>query len=53
MRGLFVARAKERHRDFAVDWVHLKLNDQTQRTILLKDPFKSTDERFERLLETL
>ena len=27
-------RAKERRRDFTVDWVHLKLNDQTQRTVL-------------------
>ena len=53
MRGAFVKRAKEQRRDFTVDWVHLKLNDQTQRTILLKDPFKSDDERFERLLASL
>lgn len=53
MRGAFVKRAKEQRRDFTVDWVHLKLNDQTQRTILLKDPFKSEDERFERLLSSL
>lgn len=53
MRGAFVKRAKEQRRDFTVDWVHLKLNDQTQRTILLKDPFKSEDERFERLLASL
>ena len=36
-----------------VDWVHLKLNDQAQRTVLLKDPFKSHDERVERLIEAL
>jgi proteasome accessory factor A len=53
MRGAFVQRAKEQRRDFTVDWVHLKLNDQTQRTILLKDPFKSDDERFEKLLASL
>lgn len=53
MRGAFVKRAKEQRRDFTVDWVHLKLNDQTQRTILLKDPFKSEDDRFERLLASL
>lgn len=53
MRGAFVKRAKEQRRDFTVDWVHLKLNDQTQRTILLKDPFKSDDERFEKLLASL
>ncbi|MEI8147895.1 MAG: Pup--protein ligase [Actinomycetes bacterium] len=53
MRGAFVRRAKEKNRDFTVDWVHLKLNDQVQRTVLLKDPFKSHDDRFERLLNSL
>ena len=52
LRGAFVKRAKER-RDFTVDWVHLKLNDQAQRTVLLKDPFKSHDERVERLIQSL
>ncbi len=51
LRGAFVKRAKERRRDFTVDWVHLKLNDQAQRTVLLKDPFKSHDERVERLIQ--
>jgi proteasome accessory factor A len=53
LRGEFIRRAKERRRDFTVDWVHLKLNDQTQRTVLLKDPFRSTDERVERLIEAM
>jgi proteasome accessory factor A len=53
LRGAFVKRAKERRRDFTVDWVHLKLNDQAQRTVLLKDPFKSHDERVERLIASL
>ncbi len=53
LRGEFVKRAKERKRDYTVDWVHLKLNDQAQRTVLCKDPFKSHDERVERLIETL
>lgn len=53
LRGAFVRRAKERRRDFTVDWVHLKLNDQAQRTVLLKDPFKSHDERVERLIDSL
>ena len=30
-----------KRRDYTVDWVHLKLNDQAQRTVLCKDPFKS------------
>jgi len=53
MRGAFVKRANERNRDFTVDWVHLKLNDQLQRTLMLKDPFKSHDDRFDRLLHSL
>jgi proteasome accessory factor A len=53
LRGAFVRRAKERRRDFTVDWVHLKLNDQAQRTVLLKDPFKSHDDRVERLIASL
>ena len=53
LRGEFIRKAKERRRDFTVDWVHLKLNDQTQRTVLLKDPFRSHDERVERLIEAI
>jgi proteasome accessory factor A len=53
MRGAFVKRANERNRDFTVDWVHLKLNDQLQRTLMLKDPFRSHDDRFDRLLHSL
>jgi peptidylprolyl isomerase len=34
-----------------VDWVHLKLNDQAQRTVLCKDPFKAYDERVQRLID--
>jgi proteasome accessory factor A len=53
LRGEFIKRAKERKRDYTVDWVHLKLNDQAQRTVLCKDPFKSHDERVEKLIESL
>ena len=53
LRGAFVERAKERRRDYTVDWVHLKLNDQSQRTLMLKDPFVSHDDRVERLIESL
>ncbi len=51
LRGDFIRRAQERRRDYTVDWVHLKLNDQAQRTVLCKDPFRSVDERVERLIE--
>ena len=53
LRGEFIRKAKERKRDYTVDWVHLKLNDQAQRTVLCKDPFKSGDERVERLIASL
>ena len=53
LRGDFVRRAQERHRDFTVDWVHLKLNDQAQRTVLCKDPFAAVDERVERLMASM
>ena len=53
LRGDFIKRAQERHRDFTVDWVHLKLNDQAQRTVLCKDPFQAVDERVERLIAGL
>jgi proteasome accessory factor A len=53
LRGKFIRVAKARKRDFTVDWVHLKLNDQAQRTVLCKDPFKAHDERVERLIDSL
>jgi len=53
LRGEFIKRAKEKKRDYTVDWVHLKLNDQAQRTVLCKDPFKSKDERVEKLIASL
>ncbi|MGH3256301.1 MAG: Pup--protein ligase [Streptosporangiaceae bacterium] len=53
LRGEFIRRAQEKRRDFTVDWVHLKLNDQAQRTVLCKDPFRSADERVERLIASM
>lgn len=53
LRGEFIERAQERKRDYTVDWVHLKLNDQGQRTLLLKDPFQHTDDRVDRMIATL
>ena len=51
LRGDFIRAAQEHRRDFTVDWVHLKLNDQAQRTVLCKDPFASSDVRVSRLIE--
>ena len=53
LRGEFVAAAQDAGRDYTVDWVHLKLNDQAQRTVLLKDPFRSTDDRVTKLIEAM
>jgi proteasome accessory factor A len=50
LRGEFIRRAQEKRRDFTVDWVHLKLNDQAQRTVLCKDPFRSVDDRVDKLI---
>ncbi|MFI7135205.1 Pup--protein ligase [Nonomuraea sp. NPDC050153] len=50
LRGEFIRKAQEKRRDFTVDWVHLKLNDQAQRTVLCKDPFRSVDERVDKLI---
>ena len=46
-------KAQEKRRDFTVDWVHLKLNDQAQRTVLCKDPFRSVDDRVEKLIASM
>ncbi|WP_406229816.1 Pup--protein ligase [Nocardia sp. NBC_01009] len=53
LRGDFITAAQEAGRDFTVDWVHLKLNDQAQRTVLCKDPFRSVDERVDRLIASM
>jgi proteasome accessory factor A len=53
LRGEFIGAAKRKRRDFTVDWVHLKLNDQAQRTVLCKDPFRSQDERVQKLIASL
>jgi proteasome accessory factor A len=53
LRGEFIKRAQEARRDFTVDWVHLKLNDQAQRTVLCKDPFRSVDERVDKLIASM
>jgi proteasome accessory factor A len=53
LRGEFIRQAKERRRDYTVDWVHLKLNDQAQRTVLCKDPFRAYDDRVDKLIASM
>ncbi|MEX2504826.1 MAG: Pup--protein ligase [Egicoccus sp.] len=53
LRGRFITQAKAKRRDYTVDWVHLKLNDQAQRTVLCKDPFRYEDERVDKLIAAM
>ena len=53
LRSEFIIAAKEKRRDYTVDWVHLKINDQAQKTVLCKDPFVYEDDRVERLIASL
>ena len=53
LRGDFIRAAQDKKRDYTVDWVHLKLNDQAQRTILCKDPFVNVDERVDALIASM
>lgn len=53
LRGDFVRTAREHGRDVTVDWVHLKINDEAQRTVLCKDPFAAVDTRVDTLLDLL
>ncbi len=53
LRGRFITAAKARGKDFTVDWVHLKLNEQAQQTVLCKDPLVAHDERVDRLIASM
>lgn len=53
LRGRFITAAKAKQRDYTVDWVHLKLNDQSQRMVVCNDPFQSLDERVDQLIEAM
>ena len=53
LRGQFVKAALAAGQDFTVDWVHLKMAGGAKSTILLKDPFRNTDERVDVLLAAL
>ena len=53
LRGRFLRAAREHGRDVTVDWVHLKVNGETQRTVMCKDPLIWDDARVDRLIEEL
>lgn len=53
VRGAFIAAAEDARRDFAADWVHLKLADPSERSIALTDPFSASDPRVDALIERI
>ena len=53
LRSEFISAAKEKKRDYTVELVHLKINDQAQKTVLCKDPFIYKDDRVEKLIASL
>ena len=53
LRGDFVKAAQAARRDYTVDWVHLKLNDEAGRTIMCKDPFNTNDVRVDRIIAAM
>lgn len=52
LRGRFITAARAARRDYSVDWVHLKLNEEPI-TVTLKDPFSADDEEAEELIQAL
>ena len=54
LRGDFVEKARRRRLDYAVDWTNLRLLEaEGTRSVVLKDPFASVDERVDRLMEEM
>ena len=54
LRGDFVEKARRRRLDYAADWTNLRLLEaEGARSVVLKDPFASVDERVDRLMEEM
>ena len=53
LRGLFIKTATDHRRNFTVDWVHLKLNDSTYRTVRCSDPLNANSELAQRLITSI
>lgn len=48
-----MAVAMDRRRDYAVDWMSIRLLDGAARQVLLKDPFSPVNEQVEELMELI
>lgn len=55
LRGRFIAAAKAKNRQYTADWVHLKVNDQAQQTVICKDPFgcQKEEDKVEQLIKRM
>ena len=53
LRGRFLRAAREHGQEVTVDWVHLKVNGDVQRTVMCKDPLVWEDARVDRLIESM
>ncbi|WP_209326042.1 Pup--protein ligase [Brevibacterium renqingii] len=53
IRGEFIRAAHDARRDYTVDWVHLRLNDESGRAVALKDPFATSHPQAETLIAGL
>ncbi len=53
LRSRFLRAAREHEREVTVDWVHLKVNGDVQRTVMCKDPLIWDDARVDRLIEAM
>lgn len=53
LRGEVIRLAREKRRDLTVDWMHLRLDEGNRPTIMLKDPFATSDRDVEVMLEQI
>ena len=54
LRGEFIRQARAHRRDFMADWMNLRLlADSGSQSVLLSDPFASSDPRVDELLMTI
>ncbi|MFI7481937.1 Pup--protein ligase [Kocuria sp. M1R5S2] len=53
VRGRFIDAAMASGLQYTVDWVHLKVNGRTQRTVLCKDPFAAENAEADSLVAAL
>ncbi len=53
LRGKAIRAAEANRRDLNADWVHLRLDGQTNFSVSLQDPFATEDERVERIIQLI